>query len=1586
MTAALLSPVLASASFRRFRPLVLLALLLAALAVVVPAALRAAELEKAQDIKYTRAPSAPRGQPGDTAEAQWAYVDGKNNGCVSCHTASDHKSMHASPAVILACTDCHGGNEKIVADKGWAKNGVDYAGALREAHVLPKFPVAWEWPRSANPKRSYALIAREAPEFVRFINPSDYRVAREACGACHMEIIEASERSIMTTGAMLWGGAAYNNGIVPFKNYIFGESYNRAGEPAVLKSPSSRLGEDGKPMFGTVTDAEKARGALPILYPMPTWNTIPPGDIFRVFEDGGRTINPQFPEIGLPNIGGIIQRLEEPGRPDLKQSNRGPATGLRVAIPVLNIYKTRLNDPFLWQMGTNDQPGDYRTSGCASCHVIYANDREPRHSLGYGKCGRDGQTVTADPTINSLREGGHRSGSYGTYVAGKEEHHVLLPGTVLTGKKHDSSGKGEHHDGRYLGGDPSDPVESKTMDADCRKAITPANQLEVFAPAGGAAPHGTMPSHAMSAGEAHATAGLDDHGKPVKPKDHADASHAAAAPAADKHAEDKHADDKHAGDKHAAKGGHGAKDSGAHDGPVTMQDRERGHPLVHAFTRAIPTAQCMNCHMHQPNIFLNTYLGYIMWDYESDAALMWGGPENRTPKPPGMSEEDYKKVFKKQFYPTSSEAREALDRNPEAASTHGLWRDVEFLRNVYDLNASAEATQFADYHGHGWNFRAILKRDRRGNLLDAEGDMATYGTDTAHIVDPNDPEKFRKAGEGKFVDAGPNPGKSVHMMDIHAQLGMQCADCHFAQDNHGNGLIYTEVANAIEIGCKDCHGTPDAYPTLMTSNLAAPPEGNNLSLIRNMDGQRRFEWFREPKTGRRVLVQRSIIDPDKSWRISLVKDSVDARYQGMSDDLGKPIFNPKAARSKLMAKVASEDGVYKFGTAIPKAERAHDDDDMACFTCHLAWTTSCAGCHLPIEANWKSAVHKYEEDYTRNYASYNPQVARDDMFQLGKHQTTKVSGSDPTKAITAPIRSTSALILSSTNINRERIYIQQPPISSIGYSSQAFAPHFPHTVRLGETKQCTDCHLSATDDNNAIMSQLLLLGTNYVNFVGLNAMVGLEGGFEAVRVTEWDEPQAVIGSYLHRYAYPDFYKQHVERNNRELKNWTRGKIADSKLSGESTGRELFENVVEGTGDAVRCLQMRGEYMFVAEGTGGFRAYDIASIGNKGISERIIKSPFSSLGHDTHVKTSNATCMALPTNQNIAPTRNTPELRAANQEQPFSPIYSYAFVTDASEGLIAVNVDTLADGEFRNNFFRRAVTFNPDGVLNGARHITLAGDYAYITTPTALVTVHLTKPWSVQAPCEVSHKEGGETCLDPQVTSVVPLNDGRASTIQFRYLWVTTANGLELFDVTELAQPRNLPQATVPLADARKIYIARTYAYVAAKAEGLVIVDVTAPERPSIYMKYTADGQINDAEDVIVGSTNASPFAYVADGRNGMKVIQLASFANQPNLYGFAVEPKPELIAWTKTPTPALAMSKGLDRDRGVDETGGQMSVFGRLGSRPFNRPEMETLFLNSRRMTYKVSNTVDMGLYVGPKTPPMLAKRDTRGDPAPKLK
>ncbi len=93
-------------------------------------------------------------------------------------------------------------------------------------------------------------------------------------------------------------------------------------------------------------DQAAIAGILPQLYPLPAWETIKPGDIFRVFERGGRNISNLFPETGLPNALGLLQRIEEPGRPDFRQSNRGPGTGARIAVPVINITKTRLNDPF----------------------------------------------------------------------------------------------------------------------------------------------------------------------------------------------------------------------------------------------------------------------------------------------------------------------------------------------------------------------------------------------------------------------------------------------------------------------------------------------------------------------------------------------------------------------------------------------------------------------------------------------------------------------------------------------------------------------------------------------------------------------------------------------------------------------------------------------------------------------------------------------------------------------------------------------------------------------------------------------------------------------------------------------------------------------------------------------------------------------------------------------------------------------------------------------------------------------------------------------------------------------------------------
>jgi hypothetical protein len=117
---------------------------------------------------------------------------------------------------------------------------------------------------------------------------------------------------MMTTSTLLWGGAAYNNGIVSTKNYIFGESYASDGTPQKVNTV---------PM---PTEEELKKGVLPFVYPLPRWEITQVTDRFRAFERGGKVSRANPSEIGLPNP------FEEPGKPDMKTSSRGLGTELRM--------------------------------------------------------------------------------------------------------------------------------------------------------------------------------------------------------------------------------------------------------------------------------------------------------------------------------------------------------------------------------------------------------------------------------------------------------------------------------------------------------------------------------------------------------------------------------------------------------------------------------------------------------------------------------------------------------------------------------------------------------------------------------------------------------------------------------------------------------------------------------------------------------------------------------------------------------------------------------------------------------------------------------------------------------------------------------------------------------------------------------------------------------------------------------------------------------------------------------------------------------------------------------------------------------
>ncbi|HTO11453.1 MAG TPA: hypothetical protein VMQ51_07765 [Candidatus Binatia bacterium] len=1218
-------------------------------------------------------PAAPELPESPLRRQSQADADKKSAGCMTCHTKTDSQSMHTSTAVKLGCLDCHGGNNDVKAPADATAGSPAYEAAKKQAHVAPREANVWK--TSANPQLSYTALLRESLDFAQFVNPGDLRVARKTCGAggCHPDQVTQVEKSMMKTGPMLWGAALYNNGQIPFKHARYGESYGTDGLPnRLLTNPPPKPEEI------------KTKGVMAFMDPLLRFEIGQPGNILRIFERGQE----KPLEIGTPNL------EEPPGRPLNRLSQRGLGTLNRIDPVWLNLQRTRLFDPSLSLLGPNTVPGDFRSSGCSGCHVIYANDRDKTHAAEYAEFGNLGRTQTADPTI-------------------------------------------------------------------------PRN--------------------------------------------------------------------------------------------------ESGHPVRHTFTNSIPTSQCVVCHHHPGTTVTNSYLGNIWWDNESDGHHMYPEKERKL---------------------TATEVDHIQRLNPEGAALRGKWSDPTFLANLRDLNPKLARVQFADHHGHGWVFRNVYKTDRKGHMLDADN----------KIVDAADPDRFQKA---------------VHLKDIHLEKGMHCSDCHFSQDNHGNGKLYGETRAAVEITCVDCHGTINARANLKTSGPAAPPGGTDLSLLGTPAGPRRFQWRGD------TLIQRSTVTKGLEWEVVQVIDSIDPNSEWAKK-------NPKRAERSRLAKTLRKDGVT-WGDAADDKQLAHADSRMTCFTCHTSWVTSCFGCHLPMKANERKPMLHNEGAVQRNWTPYNFQTVRDDVFMLAQDGT--VMG----KKI-SPARSTCAVMVGSQNGTREWVYSQQQTVSAEGFAGHAFSTFVPHTVRATETKHCNDCHVTKANDNNAWMASVLMQGTNFYNFIGRYAYVAAgDKGLRAVVVTERAEPQAVIGSTLHKIAFPEEYEKHQAR---------KGELDEVE---HHRGRDVLD--IFGR-DEVQSIQVRGEYLYTANGRGGYRFYDVAQIDQKGFSERIVTAPVSPLGQRFYVKSKYATAIASPTTLGVDPTRkHLPE----NEEQSIHLVYAFLYGTDREEGFIVIGnpldspnragVATLLDGDPTNNFIERAVTFNPDGLLTGAVNLTIAGHYAYVLAPKGLFVISLENPLKPQIVANI----GAPAIVNP-----------RAVAVQFRYAFVTDSEGLKVVEVTDPTKPRAVSGAVVKLPDAHGIYVARTYAYVAAGAKGLAIVDVERPEAPALDQMYDAGGALNDTRDVKVAMTNASLFAYVADGKNGFRVLQLTSPEDTPTYLGFSPRPQPRLIATAHTGGPALAVSKGIDRDRAVDESGHQVAVFNRVGSRPFTLAEQQRLYLRDGKL-YTVS-------------------------------
>lgn len=230
------------------------------------------------------------GCPGDDSPAQSCESG-------SCHglagTSSGIELAHAEPA--LTCTDCHGGDAS-------ARNKDD-------AHVAPA-------PQFVAERNGYVknLSVQELddvdPDYMRFVNPGDYRVAAVGCGAsspaanggnCHQSQVDAAPKSTMAT---------------------FVGHFN---------VPRFQAGMQGREaVFGSRDITDDA-------YPDPA----PPGTV------------PSLIQAALPGAGAARDSV------DTLMDNYLPKNCTHC---------------HQWSYGRNDARGNFRSSGCTACHMLYNDD------------------------------------------------------------------------------------------------------------------------------------------------------------------------------------------------------------------------------------------------------------------------------------------------------------------------------------------------------------------------------------------------------------------------------------------------------------------------------------------------------------------------------------------------------------------------------------------------------------------------------------------------------------------------------------------------------------------------------------------------------------------------------------------------------------------------------------------------------------------------------------------------------------------------------------------------------------------------------------------------------------------------------------------------------------------------------------------------------------------------------------------------------------------------------------------------------------------------------------------------------------
>ena len=269
-----------------------------------------------------------------------------------------------------------------------------------------------------------------------------------------------------------------------------------------------------------------------------------------------------------------------------------------------------------------------------------------------------------------------------------------------------------------------------------------------------------------------------------------------------------------------------------------------------------------------------------------------------------------------------------------------------------------------------------------------------------YITHERDPEKFPD-------DTPP---------DIHFERGMHCIDCLTRHDVHGDGHIYSDTLNQIEIRCEDCHGSLQEDSQLKTSR--------GVALSHMWKDSKGDVWLRGKVDGKKRLVK----------QVRQVIDKASPYYNVIA---GKHMGRDSNGHSHL--------------------------DTVECYTCHSDWMANCYGCHVTLDIG-KSAPNLTTGEITPGRPSGRRAWVTVHDLILMQGVRGKIAPSQPAERFYLTVKKTTTAADGSKKV--ETILKDQPRMRAPGVPGMGARPVNPHTTRrFGRYSRCDYCHLKEDKSN-----------------------------------------------------------------------------------------------------------------------------------------------------------------------------------------------------------------------------------------------------------------------------------------------------------------------------------------------------------------------------------------------------------------------------------------------------------------------------------------------------------------------------------------